>query len=97
MAKAMLSMAGASTMKLFRHMIEPSSYGPIMESPCAYKGDALEALGRTEESDVAYTKAKGMHSVITATTSPSATPVTHILDHSMASKSDGLTLPESRH
>jgi len=52
------------------------------------KGDALKALGRTEESDVAYATAKGMHSMITTTTSPSATSVTHILDHSMASKLD---------
>ena len=55
------------------------------------KGDALKALGRTKESDVAYTTAKGMHSMILTTTSPSATPVTHILDHSMASKVDEST------
>jgi tetratricopeptide (TPR) repeat protein len=38
------------------------------------KGDALKALGRTKESDVAYTTEKGMHSMITTTTSPSAKP-----------------------
>jgi tetratricopeptide (TPR) repeat protein len=55
------------------------------------KGDALKALGRTEESEVAYATAKGMHNMITTTTSLSATPVTHILDHSMASKMDEST------
>jgi Flp pilus assembly protein TadD len=55
------------------------------------KGDALKALGLTNESDVAYTTAKGMHSMTTSTTNLSATPVTHILDHSMASKVDEST------
>ena len=55
------------------------------------KGDALKALGRTNESDVAYNTAKDMHSMVPTTTGPSATPVTHILDHGMASKVDEST------
>ncbi|MDQ1261019.1 MAG: Tetratricopeptide repeat protein [Euryarchaeota archaeon] len=52
------------------------------------KADALKALG-SEESELAKTAATRMHSLINPTSgSPSATPVTHILDHSMASKVD---------
>jgi len=52
------------------------------------KSDALKALG-SEESEVANTTATRMHSLINTTTSnPSAAPVTHILDHSMASSVD---------
>jgi hypothetical protein len=93
--------------------------------PWAYKSDALKALGRTNESDTAYARAKelgfggstwrpktitlngrpigtsstntttsineGMQSMIAATNSTSATPLTHIIDHSMASKLDEST------
>ncbi|MDD4653447.1 MAG: tetratricopeptide repeat protein [Methanothrix sp.] len=52
------------------------------------KSDALKALG-SEESEVANTTATRMHSLINTTSSnPSAAPVTHILDHSMASSVD---------
>ncbi len=51
------------------------------------KGDALKALG-SEESEVAYSAAKRMHTMINTINSSSATPVTHILDHSMASEVD---------
>jgi hypothetical protein len=81
--------------------------------PWAYKGDALKALGLTNESEAAYARAKelgfggstwrpttitlnglpiatpGTNLMInTTTSSPSAKPVTHILDHSMASSVD---------
>lgn len=52
------------------------------------KGDAMKALGRNKEADVAYATAKAMQSMVTTTTNSNATPVTHILDHSMASKVD---------
>jgi Flp pilus assembly protein TadD len=55
------------------------------------KGDALKALGLNNESDAAFAAAKGMHTMIPTTASQRSTPVTHILDHSMASKVDEST------
>jgi len=55
------------------------------------KGDALLALGRTDESDAAYATAKEMYSLINTTISTNAAPVNHILDHSMASGIDEST------
>jgi tetratricopeptide (TPR) repeat protein len=49
------------------------------------KGDALKALGRTSESDVAYTTARAIRKEQATTVNTSATDITHILDHSMGS------------
>jgi tetratricopeptide (TPR) repeat protein len=61
------------------------------------KSDALNALGRTTEADAAYDRALELEydsstwTSGTTTMSPSATPGTNILDHSMASNVDEST------
>ncbi len=55
------------------------------------RGDALKALGRTKESDVAYATAKALRSTITAPIGQSTTPVTRILDHCMTINVDEST------
>lgn len=55
------------------------------------KGDALSALGRSDEARTAYTTAGGLHALLNETVRPGSTPVTHILDHCMARNLDEST------
>lgn len=48
------------------------------------KGDALSALGQSDEARAAYKTADGLHALLNETARPGSSPVTHILDHCMA-------------
>lgn len=48
------------------------------------KGDALSALGQSDEARLAYTTADDLHALLNETSRSGTTPVTHILDHCIA-------------
>lgn len=52
------------------------------------KGDALSALGQSDEARAAYKTADSLHALLNETAGSSSTPVTHILDHCMARNLD---------
>lgn len=52
------------------------------------KGNALSALGQSNEARAAYKTADELRALVNETSSPGSTPVTHILDHCIARNLD---------
>lgn len=55
------------------------------------KGDALSALGRSDEAKIAYTTADDLHALLNETSHQGSAPLNHILDHCIARNLDEST------